>query len=190
MFCQNDRYSFDTALISAVLVPLASVCYRLIIFCGDVPMLTIPSRAPFGVDALALFALFILPFLAISLSAVRWGRAFRFHKFMQTTLGLALISALLVFEWQIRLEGWRLYAADSPYYDTWVTPALVLHLFCAAPTFGLWMIVLTGAWKKFPVPAKPGEYSMIHKKLGRIAAGSMVGTAASGWLFYWLAFVC
>ena len=153
-------------------------------------MLPIHSRAPFGVEALALFALMILPILAISLYAVRWQGAYRVHKTIQTFLGVALISVLLLFEWQIRLEGWRLYAEDSRYYETWVTPALVLHLFWAAPTLGLWIIVLTGAWKKFPVPAKPGEYSMIHKKLGRMAAGSMVGTAVSGWLFYWLAFVC
>lgn len=153
-------------------------------------MFELVSRAPPGINALAFTALCVLPFLALSLSLVRWGRAYRWHRLLQTTTAAALLVALILFEWQVRLEGWRLYAEDSIYYDSWVTPALVFHLCFAAPTLGLWIVTLSGAWKNFPRPTKPGKYSIIHKRLGRLAAGSLVGTAISGWIFYYVAFVC
>ncbi len=153
-------------------------------------LLGIVSRAPLGVDALALTALGVLPVLAISVASVRFGRLYRWHKILQTGLGLLLLSALVWFEWDIRSIDWRLYAQDSRYYDTWVMPALLLHLLCAGPSFALWVYMIPHAWKKFPRPTRPSGYSMIHKKLGRMAALGMVATAATGWLFYYLAFVC
>ncbi len=147
------------------------------------------SRAPAGINGLASFAFLVVPLLMLSIGAVRWGRAYRLHQYFQTLLGLVLAVALIGFEWQVRGEGWRIYAQDSKYADTWVMPALIFHLCFALPTFVIWVLVLYHSWKNFTLRARPGKYSMIHKRLGRIAAIMMGGTAASGWLFYWLAFV-
>lgn len=147
------------------------------------------SRAPWGIDALALFSFGVLPFLMASYYLVRARRAYAAHKWLQSVLAFVMIVALLAFEWEVRRNGWRLYAMDSVYYETWVTPALILHLAFACPTFGLWVILMFGAWKKFPRPTRPSEYSMIHKRLGRITVWTTLGTSVSGWLFYWLAFL-
>lgn len=147
------------------------------------------SRAPAAINGLAMLALVLLPGLVLSLSAVRWGHAYRFHQLLQTLLGAALLVTLLVFEWEVRRHDWRIVAQDSRFYDSWVMPALIFHLCFAIPTALMWALLIYHSWKNFPRRARPGKYSMIHKRLGRIAALMMVGTAASGWLFYFLAFI-
>lgn len=147
------------------------------------------SRAPAAIDGLALMALLVLPTLVISLSAVRWGHAYRFHQWLQTGLGAVFFVVLMFFEWEVRRTDWRVYAQDSIYFESWLIPALIFHLCFAIPTVLTWALLIYHSWKNFPLRARPGKYSMIHKRLGRIAAMMMVGTAASGWLFYFLAFI-
>ncbi len=147
------------------------------------------SRAPFIIDLLAYLIVMIIPLQLLSYMLVRWRRTYRFHKWMQIGMGVALGLVLLVFEIEMRLIGWRRYAEDSPLYDSWVLPALLLHLIFAIPTLLLWIATIYGALKNFPSSPKPSKYSIIHKRLGRLAAWLMLATALTGWLFYYLAFV-
>ena len=45
------------------------------------------------------------------------------------------------------------------------------------------------ALRKFPSPPKPGPHSAAHKRWAWLATIAMVGTAVTGWAFYYLAFV-
>ena len=147
------------------------------------------SRAPLSVDSLALAMLLVIPLMILSIYLVRGKKLYLVHKWIQTLLGLGLAAILLVFEIKMRLIGWRDYAEDSPYYDSFVLPSLVLHLLVAVPTFFLWIFTIVGAWKNFQSSPKPSKYSMIHKRMARLSAGLMILTTLTGWLFYGLAFI-
>lgn len=147
------------------------------------------SRAPLTIDVLAYLILMIVPLQILSISLLRWRRTYNLHKYLQLIMGIGLGLVLLAFEIEMRLVGWRQYAEDSPLYDTWLLPALVLHLIFAIPTLFLWIVTIYGAIKNFPSSPKPSKYSIIHKRFGRLAAWMMLATAITGWLFYYLAFV-
>jgi hypothetical protein len=53
----------------------------------------------------------------------------------------------------------------------------------------LWVVVIVRAIRRFPVPPVPCEHSRAHIFWARAAAIDMTLTAATGWTFYWLAFV-
>lgn len=144
---------------------------------------------------LAMFA--VLPVLAASIYLVKQGR-FELHKKLQLALGLILLTAVTVFEIDMRWNGWKQRATASPYYVgdaehlDWscaVGVALIVHLFFAIPTALLWIVVTVQALRKFPRPPRPGEHSGWHKFWGWLAAAELLGTAVTGWLFYYLAFV-
>ncbi len=147
------------------------------------------SRASFSLDFIVVVLAVFVPLLTVSIYAVRRRRAYALHKRMQIGLGVALGLAIILFELDIRMNGWRYLAEASPYYETWVMPSLVIHLMFALPALVLWFLTIFLAVKKFPQPVAPGAYSRSHKKLARWAAFAMYGTAVTGWLFYWLAFV-
>ena len=146
------------------------------------------SRAPIIIDLMAVALAFILPLLASSILLVK-KRRYRAHKWLQCAIGASMGAMLLVFEYEMRTMGWREIAEDSPYYETYVMPALILHLIFAIPTFLLWVLVIFGARKNFEKSPKPSKYSMIHMRMGRLAFYLSFGTGFTAWLFYWLAFV-
>src|SRR5207244_1620398 len=106
-----------------------------------------------------------------------------------------LLIAVLSFELDIRINGWQARAAASPYFDTankWSCPAglsLMVHLSFAVPTLLLWIVVVARAVRRFSSPPQPGPHSRWHAHWGWVAALGMVMTAATGWVFYWMAFV-
>jgi uncharacterized membrane protein YozB (DUF420 family) len=158
---------------------------------------------PFGRGSLMLDVVFVamfvvVPLLAVSLWLVKSGH-YRRHKALQLAMAGVLLVAVLLFEIDIQfITKWELRAAPSPYFDgtdtwtKWTCPvgiSLLVHLCFAVPTLVLWIVVVTAALRKFPSPPHPGPHSPFHKRFGWLAAGGMFLTAATGWVFYWLAFV-
>jgi putative membrane protein len=141
---------------------------------------------------LAMFA--VLPALAASIALVKRGY-YRTHKWLQVTLGIVLLVAIVAFELDMQIYGWRHRATESPYFSSdafWSSPlgvSLAVHLFFAIPTALLWVYVIAMALWRFPANPLPNAYSHAHKKLGWLAALEMTFTALTGWLFYWMAFV-
>lgn len=146
------------------------------------------SRGGLFLDVLACSLWIILPMLSVSIIAAK-KRRFRLHKILQTLIAVIMTFVLGAFEFQMRTTGWRQLAEDSVYYDTWVMPALILHLLFAVPTFILWVLTLRGAYKNFVMPHRHCKYSIIHKRMGRLAVYLSFGTGLTGWMFYWLAFI-
>jgi hypothetical protein len=140
----------------------------------------------------AMFA--VLPALGISIYLVKQGR-FELHKKLQLTLGIVLLLTVIAFEVDMRLNEWTKRAVPSPYFSLdakWSCPAgvaLIIHLFFAIPTTLLWAVVTVQALRKFPNPSQPGKHSASHKFWGWLAVLEMFGTALTGWIFYYLAFV-
>lgn len=151
---------------------------------GFLPM----SRASFVLDFIALAMAAVIPILVVSLYQVRQRRNYQLHKRIQILLGVVLGVAILVFELDMRLFGWRQYAEASPYYETLVYPALIFHLIFAIPTFFLWIYTLVMALRQH-IDTESGKPRFRHKFFGRLSAYGMIGTTLSGWLFFWLAFM-
>ncbi|SMF50045.1 Protein of unknown function [Pseudobacteriovorax antillogorgiicola] len=146
------------------------------------------SRAPIVVDIMAVVLVLVLPAIVLSIVLAK-RRQYLLHKRIQQVIAVVMGILIIGFEYEMRTMGWRQIAEDSPYYDSYVMPALIVHLLFAIPTFVLWILVVYGAAKNFGTPPKPSKYSMIHKRMGRAASYLSFGTGITAWLFYWLAFV-
>jgi putative membrane protein len=151
---------------------------------GFLPM----SRASFVLDFIAVAMAAVLPILLVSLYQVRQRRNYQLHKRIQILLGLVLGVAILVFELDMRLYGWRQFAEPSPYYTTFVIPSLIFHLIFAIPTLFLWIYTIVMALRQ-RIDTQSGNPQFRHKFFGRLSAYAMIGTTLSGWLFFWLAFM-
>ncbi len=147
------------------------------------------SRGSFMLDFVSLAMVAILPTLTYSIYLVRVKKAYAIHRRVQLAIGAVLAVAVLLFELELRLSGWRHLATPSPYYDTILFPFLAVHLLFAISTSLLWIITIYTAIKYIPDPPGPCAYSRQHKRLGWAAAIGMYCTSITGWTFYWLAFV-
>ena len=152
------------------------------------------TRASLMLDVVALAMLVVLPVLGWSIYQVKFRRRYALHKAVQLTLGLVLLVTVVLFEVDMRVNGWRERAAVSTFAShdgstDWVGISLAVHLCFAVTTAFLWVAVITRALRNFPSPPQPGPHSAWHIPFARLAALDMVGTAVTGWVFYWLAFV-
>jgi uncharacterized membrane protein YozB (DUF420 family) len=155
---------------------------------------------PFGRGSLMLDVVFVamfvvVPTLGVSLWLVKYRRNYQLHKTLQLAMASVLLVAVILFEVDIRVNGWEHRAEPSPYFDVankWSCPAgraLIVHLCFAVPTFVLWVVVVAGALRRFSRPPSPGPHSQWHARYATLAAVGMLLTAVTGWIFYWLAFV-
>lgn len=141
-------------------------------------------------DVILVGLLAVLPIFAWSVHLVRNRRNFAAHKRLQWIVVAALLTAIVIFEIDVRLvSDWKLRAAPSPWWPVGVLTALGIHLIFAVSTLGLLVWVLWEAARRFPVPPAPGSHSRRHMVMARLAGLDLVLTAITGSLFYWLAFV-
>jgi putative membrane protein len=141
---------------------------------------------------LAMFA--VLPLLSFAIYLAK-RKKYTLHKRLQLAIAGVLLVAVAGFEIDMQfLTDWEDRAEASPFFDPaykWSCPvgiALIIHLCCSVPTFLLWVIVTVQALRKFPSPPVPGPHSRAHLRLSKPAALGMLLTAATGWVFYWMAF--
>lgn len=153
------------------------------------------SRGSLMLDVVFLAMFVVVPVLMVSVCFVKCGRRYDLHKKLQLAMASILLVAVVLFELDIRINGWEQRAVPSPYFDPankWGCPAgisLMVHLSFAVPTLVLWVAVVIGALRNFSRPPQPGPHSPWHARWGWIAAVGMVMTAVTGWAFYWMAFV-
>ena len=157
-------------------------------------MTFLAPRGSLMLDVIFLAMLLVVPVLFWSIWQVRVRQKFSLHRQAQLLLAVLLMGIVLAFEIDMRFfTDWEVEAADSPYYraDSWnaVWTALTVHLSFAVPTLVVWIVVVVRALRGFEKPPCPGEHSASHKRWGRIAVVGMTGTAVTGWIFYWMAFV-
>lgn len=152
------------------------------------------TRGSLMIDVVFLAMFAVLPVLFWSVYMVRSTHAYALHKRIQLLLGAVLFVAVTAFEIEMRVMGWQHRAEPSPFWragrwNDWIDWSLIIHLGCAIPTFFLWVWVIASAWRAFPRPPAPSSHSRSHRFWGWCAAIGMTLTAATGWVFYWLAFV-
>lgn len=151
------------------------------------------TRASLMLDVVFLAMFAVVPILGVSIWLVKYRRAFQLHKRIQLVLGTVLLVTVVLFEVDMRVNGWRDRAVESTYYDatqTWhpVNLSLAVHLVFAVSTAVLWIAVIVRALRQFPSPPVPGPHSASHIFWARLAAMDMVMTSVTGWIFYVLAF--
>jgi putative membrane protein len=150
------------------------------------------TRASLMLDVVFVTMFAVVPIMAWSIWQVKHRQRYTLHKRVQLILAAVLLVAVLAFELDMRISGWEELARESPYFASpvnWVKVALWVHLFFAVPTAFLWVFVVWHALRYIPNPPMPSKHSPRHILYGRLAAWEMLGTAVTGWLFYYLAFM-
>jgi putative membrane protein len=149
------------------------------------------TRASFMLDVLALAMGVVVLVLGWSIYEVKYRRRYQLHKWVQVSLGVVLLVAVIAFEVDVRLYGWQDRAAGEigGHASRLVMNSLAVHLVFAITATILWPLVIIRALLNFPSPPHPGPHSRFHVRWARIAAIDMFITAFTGWTFYYLAFV-
>lgn len=148
------------------------------------------TRASIMLDVVFLAMFAVLPIMGWSIWLVKYRQNYRLHKAVQLILGGVLLVTVVLFETDMRLNGWRDRAQSSEYFNDWVFHSLYIHLCFAVTTALLWVAVIVQALRKFPSPPVPCAHSPRHIFWAKLAAIDMCLTALTGWVFYWLAFMC
>ena len=151
------------------------------------------TRASLMLDVVFLAMFAVIPIMGVSIWLVKYRQAYLLHKRIQLTLAAVLAVTVLLFEVDMRINGWRDRAIESVYYEVdraWnpVNISLTIHLVFAISTAVLWITVVTRAMRRFPKPPQPGPHSASHILWARLAAIDMTLTSITGWVFYILAF--
>jgi putative membrane protein len=154
------------------------------------------ARGSLMLDVVFLAMFLVVPVLLFSVYQVKYRGQFQLHKQLQLILGTVLLLAVGAFEVDMRFfTDWKVLAGPSPFFDRanpWSCPvgiSLIVHLSFAIPTLVLWIVVIVQALRHFPSPPVPGAHSGWHRRWGMMATVSMVLTAVTGWIYYYLAFV-
>ncbi|MFK7873286.1 MAG: DUF420 domain-containing protein [Oligoflexales bacterium] len=141
------------------------------------------SRASFIFDFIIIAIISIIPLMIFSIHQARMGRHDR-HASLQKLVSFLLFGAVLLFEVDMRIWGWRHLAQPSPFYETWLFPALYCHMSCSIATIVLWSLTLWRVRKK-----DPRVFPESHRRIAKSSFYGLCLTTITGLLFYWLAFV-
>lgn len=152
----------------------------------------LPTRGSFMLDFVFVAMFAIIAVMGISIYLVKYRQKYQLHKWIQLALGIVLLVAVTAFEIDLHYitKDWEKLAEASPYFAASIVHySLWVHLCFAVPTPLLWIFVIVQGLRKIPNPAAPGPYSTKHIFWARLAAIGIFMTTATGWVFYWLAFV-
>lgn len=180
-------------LISSGVVGIVPYYCQVIVFTEFSTILAagfLPNRAGGTLDFVVLAMVLVLLAMGFSIYQVRVKKNPRLHRLLQVVTAIVLLVTLVGFEVDIRLNGWREMAEESPFYDSGLVGwSLVIHLIFAIPTPFIWAGVIGFGLSRFRESFQAGEYNRVHRFWGRVAAAFMIMTAVTGWIFYYLAFV-
>lgn len=149
------------------------------------------TRASLMMDLMVLVMALVTVVLVWSVYQVKVRRRFGLHRRVQIPLGLGLLVAVVLFELDVRLNGWEERAAGVVGGEASgvVWTALAVHLVFAVFSVLLWPVVIVRAARNFGNPPQPGGHSAWHRRWAPVAAVGMVITAVTSWIFYAVAFV-
>jgi len=138
---------------------------------------------------LVIIALTLLPILMTT--AFRWARRGRLaaHRNLQTiTIALVLVAVVL-FEADVRSSGGKAaFLAHNPSRAALVGAILQIHVAMATSTLIAWIALAATSWRRFH-RSLPGDFSRLHRRLGRATFAGVCMLSLTGALIYLLVFV-
>jgi hypothetical protein len=153
-------------------------------------------RTSFMLDFVVVALVLIVPILIFSLYSVKIRRQYTFHRNLQLLLGIILLVAVSLFEYDLQFvqKGWANVVAKRATPLTteqlsFVRTVLRIHLVFAISTPLLWATTITLALRRMPSPPRPCPHSKLHKVLGWSSTIDLVMTSVTGLIFYYFAFV-
>ena len=147
------------------------------------------SRGSLMLDLVAVAMIAVLPIVIIGVQLAKRQKNYINHKKVMLTVSIILAVAVILFELEMRLVGWRHLAEPSPYFETHVPLALGIHLACSISTTLALITTVWNALRNFATIPSPNQNSRAHKLLGKISAIGLFMTSITGWIFYYLAFI-
>ncbi len=142
-------------------------------------------------DALIDFALVVFiaaPFVMTYALRLAARQDFREHRNLQAGLIAVAIVAILLLELSIRYGAGAAAFEQSAYYGTPLMEGLfLLHLAVAIPTFVGWCTLVGMSWRRFP-RILPGNFSLAHRRWGRLTYAGLWITCLTGVVLYVLSF--
>ena len=117
-------------------------------------------------------------------------RRLRAHRNLQTALLCVLLTAVVLFETEIRLSGGSgsLMKGSSWAGTGLLRGVLLAHVLANVVTFITWLVLVIRSWRRFEVDL-PGAFASAHKRLGLFVFGGTVFGALSAVVMYVLGFV-
>ena len=146
------------------------------------------SRASFMLDLVVCAMFLVIPLQIWSIAQAKRKRL-QLHRAVQIATSVVLLVTVIVFEIDIRVNGWRHLAEASPYYESLVFPALYVHLVFAVCTPFIWGYTVIKAMRQFGNPVQVNAYASKHRRWGMISFLCLCMTSITGWIFFYLAFV-
>jgi hypothetical protein len=111
------------------------------------------------------------------------------HRNMQVAALVAVLSAVVLFEADIRISGGKAaYLAQNPARAALVAPLLQAHIAIATATFFTWLGLAVLSWPRLGT-SLPGRFSRLHALLGRAAFVGACLMSSTGAVMYALVFV-
>ena len=150
------------------------------------------SRAPIVINLFIVLLIVIVLLLNVSIYLVK-QKQYSTHKSLQILITVLLLIGVVFFELEMRTRGWVYAAKLSPFYNTFVWPALLIHILIAIITLFFWFFAIFHALKNFPNPLLLNSVNqsiiLKHKLNAKYAIISLYATVISGLIFYYLAFI-
>lgn len=139
------------------------------------------TRADLLMDLVIISLVLIVPALAVARSLARGGK-YNAHKGLMLTLASALGVAVLLFEIDLRMSGgiFALTAGSAYAGSGFLNGSIYLHTALSVSTSVLWITLIGLSLWRFPKPPVPGDFSRVHRLLGRAAMLGMLLTAITG----------
>ena len=147
------------------------------------------TRAPFFMDIVTLIVTLLPLLVAVAIIFARQYK-YELHASVQMVIFVISVIVLGYFEYGVRLGGgFEAYFKESGVGHNYALIVLILHIFIAVVTLGLWISTLINARKDRTHNLLPGVHSTSHKKAGIRTFIGIILTSFSGLWVYLLLFV-
>ncbi len=146
------------------------------------------TKAPFFMD-FTTFIVALLPLLVGVAISFAKKKSYSSHASAQSIIFVFSVLVVVYFEYGVRLVGgYEVFSENITVSHNYLFIVLVIHIFIAVITLGIWASTLMQALKDYKSEL-PGKYSVSHKKAGFRTFIGITLTALSGIWVYLLLFV-
>jgi len=147
------------------------------------------TRAPFFMDFVMLMVALLPILVAIAISFAK-NRNYHAHALTHQIIFIIAVIVVGYFEYGVRVGGgYQGFVKGSSVSADYAFYVLILHIFIAVISFGIWLSTIINARKESKLHKLPGRASNSHKKAGKRAFWAINLTALTGIWVYIILFI-